>query len=267
MRVWSLRRFPGSNWAKAMRDIRSPPKTACGLRLDTEASCSPDSSSISVVTTLVVPTSMARPNFRSAVSPGSTARIRPPKLVTVTSPSRSRSAAGSVLSTSRRHGVGRAADGGEQLLEIRRLVMLLLWQRDLDDALGDAGVDSHRRRRAQPAVRRRGSGRSARRAGGATCTVIGLGHPALAGEAVALADERVAELQLVHDRRRRHGARDELDPAGRAAPPAPAGGRDVDAGIMGGLEDGRSGLDVEDALVGKDGERWAHSCVRIPLPA
>ena len=43
--------------------MRSPPKTAWGLRLETEASCSPDASSISVVTTLVVPTSMARPNF------------------------------------------------------------------------------------------------------------------------------------------------------------------------------------------------------------
>jgi len=73
-----LRRLPGLNWAKAMRDIRSAPNTAWGLRLDTEASCSPDSSSISDDTTLVVPMSMARPNFMSAVSPASTARMRRP---------------------------------------------------------------------------------------------------------------------------------------------------------------------------------------------
>ena len=77
--------MPGSNWAKAMRDIRSPPNTAWGFRLDTAASCSPDSSSISVVTTLVVPMSMARPNLWSAVSPASIARTWRPKVVTVTS--------------------------------------------------------------------------------------------------------------------------------------------------------------------------------------
>src|SRR2546425_812917 len=76
IRVWSFRRLPGLNCAKAMRDMRSPPKTAWGLRLETDASCSPDSSSISVVTTLVVPMSIARPNFIPAVSPRSTARIR-----------------------------------------------------------------------------------------------------------------------------------------------------------------------------------------------
>ena len=86
IRVWSLRRLPASNWTKAMRDIRSPPNTACGLRLETEASCSPDSSSIRLLTTLVVPMSMARPNLRSEVSPDSTASKRRPKLVTVTSP-------------------------------------------------------------------------------------------------------------------------------------------------------------------------------------
>ena len=42
MRVCSLRRLPGLNCAKAMRDMRSPPKTACGFRLDTDASCSPE---------------------------------------------------------------------------------------------------------------------------------------------------------------------------------------------------------------------------------
>ena len=101
MRIWSLRRLPGLPWAKAMRDIRSAPKTACGFRLDTDASCSPDSSSIRALTTLVVPTSTASPNLRSAVSPGSTDRTRGPNVVTVTSPPCSRRAPGRVLSTSR----------------------------------------------------------------------------------------------------------------------------------------------------------------------
>ena len=79
--------------------MRSPPNTACGLRLDTAAICSPDSSSINVVTTLVVPMSMARPNLWSAVSPGSMATTRLPNVVTVTSASRSRSVAGKVLSS------------------------------------------------------------------------------------------------------------------------------------------------------------------------
>ena len=100
MRVWSFLRFPGSACAKAIRDMRSPPKTACGLRLETEAICSPEASSISVVTTLVVPMSMARPNLWSAVSPDSTARMRRPKRVTVTSPWRFRRAAGRVFQTS-----------------------------------------------------------------------------------------------------------------------------------------------------------------------
>ena len=99
MRVCSLRRLPASNWAKAMRDIRSPPNTAWGLRLETAASCSPDSSSIRVVTTLVVPMSMARPNLWSAVSSASIERTCRPKVVTVTRPSWARSVAGRLLSS------------------------------------------------------------------------------------------------------------------------------------------------------------------------
>src|SRR3989442_658967 len=76
IRVWSFLRLPGSNCAKAIRDMRSPPKTAWGFRLETDASCSPESSSISVLTTLVVPMSTPRPNFIPAVSPRSTATTR-----------------------------------------------------------------------------------------------------------------------------------------------------------------------------------------------
>ena len=99
MRVCSLRRLPGSNCAKAMRDMRSAPKTAWGLRLETEASCSPEPSSSSVVTTLVVPTSIARPKRIDVVSPRSTARTRPAKVVTVTPAGSSRRASGSPVST------------------------------------------------------------------------------------------------------------------------------------------------------------------------
>jgi hypothetical protein len=83
-----------------MRDMRSAPNTACGFRLETDASCSPDSSSINVDTTLVVPTSTAMPKRIAAVSPGSTASTRRPHVVTVTSPPRSRSACGRPRTTS-----------------------------------------------------------------------------------------------------------------------------------------------------------------------
>src|SRR5206468_2194577 len=66
---------------------------------------------------------------------------------------------------------------------------------------------------------------------------------ALAGEAVALAHEIVAELDLVHDRGRRRQAGQELHPA-RRTPPAPAaGGGDVDAGRVRRLEDRGAGRD------------------------
>src|SRR6266446_5004949 len=116
IRVWSLRRLPGLNWTKAMRDIRSPPNTACGFRLETEASCSPDSSSIREVTTLVVPMSTASPNFISAVSPRSTPISVEPNVVTVTSPSLSRSAAGSCMSRSGCTSAGARAEDLERAL-------------------------------------------------------------------------------------------------------------------------------------------------------
>ena len=77
----SFRRLAGLNCANAMRDMRSPPNTAWGLRLDTEPSSSPDVSSIRLVTTLVVPTSIARPNAMLEVSPRSTASRRRPAVV------------------------------------------------------------------------------------------------------------------------------------------------------------------------------------------
>ena len=100
MRLWSLRRFDGFHWAKAIRDIRSPPNVAWGFRLDTEAMTSPEASSSSVVTTLVVPTSIATPNAIAVVSPRSTPRGAPLNVTTVTSPLASRSAAGRVRTTS-----------------------------------------------------------------------------------------------------------------------------------------------------------------------
>ena len=100
MRLWSFRRFDGFHWAKAIRDIRSPPNVAWGFRLDTEAITSPEASSSSVVTTLVVPTSIATPNAIAVVSPRSTPRGAPWNVTTVTSPLASRSAAGSVRTTS-----------------------------------------------------------------------------------------------------------------------------------------------------------------------
>ena len=128
MRVCSLRRLPGSNWAKAMRDMRSPPKTACGLRLDTEASCSPEASSIRVVTTLVVPTSMARPNLRSARvarldGEDAAAEGGDGDLAVVLAEGR-----GQGLQHVGRHVLDGAADGGEQRLEVRGLVVLVLRQ-------------------------------------------------------------------------------------------------------------------------------------------
>src|SRR2546426_12623765 len=57
----------------------------------------------------------------------------------------------------------------------------------------------------------------------------GLARHALAGEPVALADLVVTELDFVHDRRGRHRAGDELDPARGAPAPAAAGGGDLHA--------------------------------------
>ncbi len=261
MRVWSLRRLPGLNWAKAMRDMRSAPNTAWGLRLDTEASCSPDSSSISDDTTLVVPISTAIPNFRSAVSPASTARMRRPQVVTVTSPACSRSALGQGADDFGGDVLLAPPDGAEQLLEVGGLVVLLLGQLHVDQVLPDARVDGHalqrRRRRLRaedleaPLVER---GRHLHR--------DRLEHAALTGEAIALAHEGVAELELVHHGGRRHGAGGELHPAGRAAAAAAAGGGDVHPRRMRGAEDGGARLDLEGSRVGQHGESHGGHAVR-----
>ena len=265
MRVWSFLRFPGSACAKAIRDMRSPPKTACGLRLETEAICSPEASSISVVTTLVVPMSMARPNLWSAVSPDSTARMRRPKRVTVTSPWRFAEGGGQGLPDVGGHVVDGGAGGGQQLLEVRGLVMLVLGKRDLHDLLVDPGVEGHGGRRAgQPLAAE--DLKAALVDGGGDLDGRRRDHRALAGEAIAVADQPLAELELIRDGGRRCCARDELDPA-RRAPTAPAAGRrDVDAGGVRRLQDGRSGCDVEGAATGKNGQDRAHSGLRIPLP-
>jgi hypothetical protein len=60
-RVCSFFRAAGLNWAKAMRDIRSPPYIAWGFIWPTAASCSPVARSSRKPTMLVVPMSKAMP--------------------------------------------------------------------------------------------------------------------------------------------------------------------------------------------------------------
>jgi hypothetical protein len=87
---------------------------------------------------------------------------------------------------------------------------------------------------------------------------------ALAGQAVALADEVLPELHVVGDRGRRDGAGHELHTAGCAAATAPTGGGDVHAGLVGSLEDrgaGRRGQGApcpRVARIDENGERDAH---------
>src|SRR5262249_30863807 len=71
----------------------------------------------------------------------------------------------------------------------------------------------------------------------------GLGRGQLAREPVTLADQVVAELQLVVDRARWRRALGDLDAAGRAAAATPAGRGDVDALRMRGAEQDATGLD------------------------
>ena len=144
-------------------------------------------------------------------------------------------------------------DGAEQLLEVGGLVVLLLGQLHVDQLLADARVDGHalqrRRRRLRaedleaPLVER---GRHLHR--------DRLEHAALTREAIALAHEGVAELELVHHGGRRHGAGGELHPAGGAAPAPAAGGGDVHPGRVRGAEDGGARLDLEGSRVGQHGE-------------
>src|SRR5258708_1742484 len=179
-----------------MRDMRSPPKTACGFRLDTDAS--------------------------------------------------------------------------RELLEVGRLVVLLPWQRDLHQLLGDSGIDAHAES-ADPGPRAEDLERvllERRR----DLDGDGLGDRALAGEPVALTHEVVAELDLVHDRGRRDRALDELDAAGGAAAPAAAGGGDVHAAVVRRREDAGAGRDGQLAArpgvarLRQDDERDGHSTLLYARP-
>ena len=79
----------------------------------------------------------------------------------------------------------------------------------------------------------------------------------LAGEAVAFADEVVAELELVVDGGRRRRALDELDAARRAAAAPAARRRDLDPLGLAGTQEGSARLDRDGAPVGeeRDGHR------------
>ena len=144
-------------------------------------------------------------------------------------------------------------DAGRQreLLEVGRLMVLLLGQLDVHQALLDAGV--HRDARPRHGVlldaedlegllvQRRRDLRHQR-----------LGHGQLAGQTVSLAHQVVAELELVVDRAGRWGAPHDLHPTGRAAP-APAAGRgDVDALGVGRAEEDAAGIDDDGPAVGQD---------------
>ena len=79
-----------------------------------------------------------------------------------------------------------------------------------------------------------------------------LGRRQLAGQAIPLAHQVVAELQLVVDGPGGRHALDDLHAAGRAAPAAAAGRRDVDSlGVRRAQQNG-PGLDADDAVVGHD---------------
>ncbi len=258
MRVCSLRRLPGSNWAKAMRDIRSPPKTACGIqarrgrellaRLELHEgghhARGPDVDGEAVL----VERGVARLH-REHLAPE-----RGHRHLAVALAQRR----GQGLEHRGRDVLDRAPGRGEQGLQVGGLEMLVLGQGHLDRALADARVDRDRRGRARGALAPQDlKGRVVER----RRDLHGdrLGDRPLAGEPVALAHEGVAELQLVHDGGRRRGARDQLDPAGGAAAPAAADRVDVHAARVGRLEDGRARFGIEDARAGQDGQRDRHA--------
>jgi hypothetical protein len=128
-----------------------------------------------------------------------------------------------------------------ELLEVGGLVVLLPGQRDAHEPLHHARIDGH-------AGRRRARSEDLERLlvdGGRHLDGERLHHRALAREAIALAHEIVPELHLVHDGGRRNGAGDELHPARRAAAATSAGGGDVDAARVGGLQDAGAGGDAQ----------------------
>jgi hypothetical protein len=183
--------------------------------------------------------SIARPNFIAAVSPRST---ESDPLPPATRRERRHRHARRIVASADgnpEHGradVGRGeADRFEKLLEVGGLMMLFARQGDLDHLLGDprierdpaelphAGPGAKDLERALVERRRRLDG---------DCFV----EHTLAGEAIALADQIVAELDLVHDRRRRRQPRQELHATGRAPPAPAAGGGDIDAARVRRLE-------------------------------
>src|SRR2546428_6406649 len=122
--------------------------------------------------------------------------------------------------------------------------MLLARQCDLDDLLGDSRVE-----RDAAELPDAGSGaEDLERAFFERRRDLhgdGLVENALAGEAIPLADEVIAELNLVHDRRRRWQARPELDSA-RGGPTAPATRRgDGDTAGLRRLQNRRPGPNPE----------------------
>ena len=258
IRLWSLRRFDGFHWAKAIRDMRSPPNVACGLRLDTEAITSPEASSRSVVTTLVVPTSTAMPKAMAVVSPRSTVSGPPWNVTTVTSALASRSVVGSVRITSRGTSAGsrcrppaRAArgrmSGGAPPGAGRR-------------APGASGSRSPSRRApattASFSTPRIWKARSS--SGGAICATSGSVTDSWQDSRYPSRTRSSTELKLVVDRAGRRGAPDDLHPTGGAAS-APAAGRgDVDALGVGRAEEDAAGIDHDGPAVGQDrhGDGW-----------
>jgi hypothetical protein len=122
-------------------------------------------------------------------------------------------------------------------------MVLLARQRDLHQLFHDAGVDAHAE-----------AGDAGSRAEDLERLLLErrcelhrdrLGDCALAGESIPLTYEIVAELDLVHDRRRRDRAGDKLHAAGGAAAAAPARRGDVDAAGVRGLENAGAGRDAE----------------------
>ena len=110
------------------------------------------------------------------------------------------------------HVLGREASRLRELLEIRGLVVLLLRQLDPDHLLADPGVHGHLR----PDDRARLDTEDLERAlveGRRDLDDERLRRRQLAGEAVSLAHQVVAELKLVADRAGRGHALDDLDPA------------------------------------------------------
>jgi hypothetical protein len=95
--------------------------------------------------------------------------------------------------------------------------------------------------------------------------VIGSRHATLAGEAIALAHERVAEWSSSIDRGRGNEPGDELDAARRAAPRPPQVASMVPAPPCAEASDGRACIDLEGVAGRKQGQRYRRHFLKIPL--